>query len=342
MKYVNLGISGLEVSRLCLGGWMFGTEFRDGEEVVDRATAHEILDFAWSQGINFFDTANNYGHGRSERYIGEWLADKDRENFIIASKVYFTTRGRQSTGLSRKIIMAEIEGTLERLGTDYLDIYYIHGWHSTSPLEETLSAMNDLVRDGRVRYLGVSNFSSAQLIKAAWITEKHGWAPTIVIQPRYNAADHIPYTVDPAEQALPDLFDVCSELGIAVCPYAPLAGGFLTGKYERHTDGTVVMSGNSRAALTDQYGPFPERWWRVLESVRQVASEVGASPAQVALQWVMMVESVTSIPIFGVRNIEQLQKNVAALDISLSTYQYQRIADAGRYKGLSSPYIYTD
>lgn len=342
MKYVNLGKSGLEVSQLCLGGWMFGTEFEDGEEVVDRATAHKLLDAAWSQGINIFDTANNYGRGRSERYIGEWLADKDRENFIIASKVYFATRGRQSTGLSRKIIMAEIEGTLERLGTKYLDIYYIHGWHSTSPLRETLSAMNDLVRDGRVHYLGVSNFSAAQLMESAWITDKHGWAPITVIQPRYNAADHIPYTVDPAEQALPDLFDVCSDLGVAVCSYAPLAGGFLAGKYERQPDGSVVRPGDSRAELTDQYGPFPDRWWRVLESIRQVASEVGASPAQVALKWVMMAEGVTSIPIFGGRTIEQLNKNVAALDIVLSTDQYQRITDAGRYEGLSSPYIYTD
>lgn len=342
MEYVNLGNSGLEVSQLCLGGWMFGTELKSGKEVVGRAAAHELLDAAWAQGINFFDTSNNYGGGRSERYIGEWIANKDRENFVIASKVYFTTRGRQAAGLSRKIIMAEIEGSLERLGTDYLDIYYIHGWHLTSPLEETLSAMNDLVRDGRVHYLGVSNFSSAQLVKSAWITEKHGWAPVTVIQPRYNAADHVPFTVDPAEQALPDLFDVCRELGAAVCPYAPLAGGFLAGKYERQPDGRVVIPGDSRAGLTDQYGPFPEHWWRVLDAVREVAGEVGASPAQVALCWTMIVEGVTSVPIFGGRSIEQLNKNVAALDVSLTSDQYDRIVHAGRYRGLDSPYIYTD
>ncbi len=341
MEYVNLGHSGLEVSRLCLGAWMFGTEFEDGKEVVDRASAHILLDAAWAHGINFFDTANNYGLGRSEKYIGEWLADKERENFVIASKVYFTTRGRQATGLSRKIIMAEIEGTLERLGTSYLDIYYIHGWHTTSPLEETLSTLNDLVRQGRVHYLGVSNFSAAQLVKSAWICEKNGWAPITVIQPRYNAADHVPYTVDPAEQALPDLFEVCRELGVAVCPYAPLAGGFLSGKYERQSNGEVTLPDSSRGSLTDRYGPFPERWWRVLDAVREVAGEINATPAQVALRWATMVEDMTLVPIFGSRSLDQLDQNAAALGLPLSVEQYERIARAGRQRSYS-PYIYTD
>ena len=124
MQYVNLGTSGLEVSQLCLGAWMFGTELDDGTEVVDRTSAYEILASAWSHGINFIDTANIYGRSRSERYIGEWLADQEREDFVIASKVYFTTRGRQRSGLSRKIIMSEIEGSLERLGTDYLASHF--------------------------------------------------------------------------------------------------------------------------------------------------------------------------------------------------------------------------
>lgn len=341
MEYVNLGKSGLEVSRLCFGTWMFGTEFKEGEEVVDQDGAHELLDAAWSKGINFFDTANNYGNGRSERYIGEWLSNQEREDFVIASKVYFTTRGRQPTGLSRKIIMVEIEGTLERLATDYLDIYYIHGWHITSPLEETLSAMNDLVRDGRVHYLGVSNFSSAQLVKSAWICEKNGWAPISVIQPRYNAADHVPYTVDPLEQALPDLIEVCHDLGVAFCPYAPLAGGFLTGKYERQADGKVTPPGASRADTSRKYGPFPDRWWQVLDAVKEVAAEIDATPGQVALRWAMMVPSVTSVPIVGARSLEQLNQNAGVLDVSLTSEQYERITGAGRYRELS-PYVYTD
>ncbi len=341
MKYVNLGNSGLEVSELCLGTWMFGTTLGTNTEVVNQSLAHEILDAAWAQGINFFDTANIYGSQNSERYIGEWLMDKDRENFVIASKVYFTTSGRQKIGLSRKIIMAEIESTLERLKTSYLDIYYIHGWHPTSPLEETLSAMNDLVRSGRVHYIGLSNISSAQLVKAAWICEKYGWSPITVVQPRYNAADHVPYTVDPAEQALPDFFEVCRELRIAVCPYAPLAGGFLTGKYEREADGKSSIPKGSRAALTDRYGSFPERWWRVLEAVREVANELEVPLSQVALRWAMLVDGVTSVPIVGARLVEYLDDNVAALDVSLSTNQFNIIKEAGIYKELS-PYIYTD
>jgi aryl-alcohol dehydrogenase-like predicted oxidoreductase len=341
MEYVNLGNSGLEVSRLCLGTWMFGTEFKKGEEVVGREGAHRLLDAAWSKGINFFDTANNYGNGRSERYIGAWLAGKEREDFVIASKVYNTTRGRQPTGLSRKIIRAEIAGTLERLGTDYLDIYYIHGWHVTSPLEETLSTMNDLVRDGLVHYIGVSNFSSAQLVKSAWICEKRGWAPITVIQPRYNAADHVPYTVDPSEQALPDLIEICRNLGVAFCPYAPLAGGFLTGKYERQADGRVTIPGASRAESSQRYGPFPERWWQVLDAVKEVASETGASPAQIAMRWAMMTPGITSVPIFGARLLEQIDQNAAVLDVFLTPEQYERIAGAGRYRE-QSPYIYTE
>ncbi len=342
MEYVIFGETGLEVSQLCLGGWMFGTETEDGRVVVDRSEAHELLDAAWNHGINFFDTANNYGRGRSEQYIGEWLKDKDRENFVIASKVYWATRGRRISGLSRKIVRAEIEGTLERLGTDYLDIYYIHGWHETSPLEETLSALNDLVRAGKVHYIGVSNFTAWQLIKALCICDKHNWEPVSVIQPRYNAADHFPFTVNPAEMALPDLFDACRDQNVAVCPYAPLAGGFLAGKYERGPDGEVVVPDGSRATLSDRYGHFSDRWWAVLDAVREVADEIGASLAQVALRWAMLIDGVTSVPIFGGRSIDQLNENVGALDISLSTDQFDRILKAGSFGDFESVYIYTD
>lgn len=342
MRYVNLGATGLEVSSLCLGAWMFGTEADDGQEVVNRRQAHKLLEEAWSLGINFFDTANIYGHGRSESYVGEWLADQNRENFVIASKVYNALRGRQRAGLSRKIIRAEIEGTLERLGTDYLDIYYIHAWHAATPLEVTLAALNDLVREGRVHYLGVSNFTTAQLVRAAWITDRHDWAPISVVQPRYNAADHIPFINEPTQQALPDLFDACRDLSLAVCPYSPLAGGFLAGKYKRQPDGEVAIPKDSRADLTAAYGPFPERWWRVLDAVCEVASELGASPAQVALRWTSMIEGLTSVPIFGGRSSAQLEENVSALDLTLTAGQYAAIAEAGRYRDYGSPYIYTD
>lgn len=167
---------------------------RPSSEIVPEVRALSILDAAWERGVNFIDTANVYGSGgRSEEYIGKWLAGKDREDFVLASKVFFALSGRQRVGLSRKIVKAEIEGTLDRLGTDYLDIYYIHGWHDPSPLEETLAALNDLVRGGKVHYIGVSNFAAWQLVLASEICRSNLWAPVSVIQPRYNAVDHVPY-----------------------------------------------------------------------------------------------------------------------------------------------------
>lgn len=332
MEYVRLGAIGLEVSQLCLGTWMFGTETEEGVVATDREQAHELLDAAWKHGINFFDTANNYGGGDSERYLGEWLKDHERENFILASKVYFDTQGRQGVGLSRKIVRAEIEGTLDRLDTDYLDIYYIHGWHDPSPIKETLSALNDLVRAGKVHYVGVSNFTAWQLLQSQWIADVHDWESVSVIQPRYNAVDHYPYTVDPSEQPLPGLFDACRDQGVAVCPYAPLAGGFLTGKYERSPNGAVIGPDGSRADLSENFGPFSERAWAVLDAVRSVADDIGVTPAQVAVRWAMDIEGVTSVPIVGARSLDQLAENVGVLDVTLTDTQYGQIATAGRGK----------
>jgi aryl-alcohol dehydrogenase-like predicted oxidoreductase len=331
VDYVRLGGTGLEVSEVCLGTWMFGTTAGDNDsEVVDETGALSILDAAWEQGVNFLDTANVYGRGRSEQYIGSWLEGKDRENFVIASKVYFALEGRQDVGLSRKIVMAEIEGTLDRLGTDYLDIYYIHGWHDPSPLAETLSALNDLVRAGKVHYIGVSNFASWQLVLADEMCKSRGWAPISVIQPRFNAVDHVPYTLDPTEMALPDLFDACRYLGIAVCSFSPLAGGFLTGKYKRDTDGNTIKPAGSRADTFERYGEFPERWWQVLDEVEAIAEETSATPAQVAISWVSHVPGITSIPIIGATSVGQLDETLKYVDVSLSNKQHQRIEDAGK------------
>jgi aryl-alcohol dehydrogenase-like predicted oxidoreductase len=321
----------MEVSEACLGAWMFGQESPAGSEIVSEEQALSILDAAWDRGVNFIDTANVYrSGGRSEEYIGRWLEGKDREDFVIASKVYFALSGRQRVGLSRKIVMAEIEGTLDRLGTHYLDIYYIHGWHEASPLEETLAALNDLVRRGQVHYIGVSNFASWQLVLANEICRSRGWAPVSVIQPRYSAADHVPYTIDPLEMALPDLFDACRYLGIAVCSFSPLAGGFLTGKYKQDADGNTITPGGSRGAVFERYGQFPERWWQVLGEVEAVAEEVGATPAQVAISWVSRVAGLTSIPIIGATTVGQLEETLKYVDLSLSDEQHQRISNAGQ------------
>lgn len=338
VQYLRLGNTGMEVSEVCLGTWMFGTMSPAGSEIVDQDAAVSILDSARDSGVNFFDTANGYGDGRSEEYIGKWLEGKDREDFVLASKVYFALSGRQRIGLSRKILMAEIEGTLDRLGTSYLDIYYIHGWHDPSPLEETLSALNDLVRAGKVHYIGVSNFASWQLVLAHEMCTSNGWAPVSVIQPRFNAVDHFPYTLDPAEMPLPDLFDACRYLGMAVCSFSPLAGGFLTGKYERDAEGNTITPGGSRAAVFESYGDFPERWWQVLAEVKAIAKEVDATPAQVAVKWVSRITGLTSIPIIGATSVQQLEETLTYVDLPLSEEQHKRISTAGKITNLN-PHI---
>ena len=340
VEYVRLGNTGMEVSEVCLGTWMFGTKSPTGSEIVTEEEALSILNAAWDRGVNFFDTANTYGRGLSEEYIRKWLAGKDREDFVLASKVFFALSGRQRVGLSRKIVMAEVDGTLDRLGTDYLDIYYIHGWHDPSPLEETLAALNDLVHSGKVHYIGVSNFAAWQLVLAHEMCRSNGWAPVSVIQPRYNAVDHVPYTIDPAEMALPDLFDACRYLGIAVCSYSPLAEGFLTGKYTRDSDGSTIKPDGSRGAMSEGYGKFPERWWTVLAEVERVAKETGATPAQVAIKWVSHIEGLTSVPIIGATSVAQLNETLDFVDLPLSDDQHQRISEAGALLDLN-PHAYT-
>lgn len=343
MGYTRLGDTGLQVPELCLGTWMFGTETDEGAVLTDHEEAHEILDAAYEHDLTFLDTANTYGGGDSERFIGDWLEDRDREDVVLASKCYWATRGPHDVGLSRKHVRAEIQDSLDRLGTDYLDIYYIHGWLDEANLEETLSVLNDLVHEGKVHYIGVSNFASWQLLKSQWIADDHDWESVSVIQPRYNALDHYPYTVDPAELPLPDLFDACRDQGIAVCPYAGLAGGFLTGKYERTEDGGIVGPDGSRADVAgDSYGPFTDREWAVLDAVRDVADELDATPGQVAIRWVMDTPDVTSIPIVGARSVDQLEENAGAMDIVLDDDQYDRIRHAGRGEQTGSWPIYVN
>ncbi|TMT85927.1 aldo/keto reductase [Haloterrigena sp. H1] len=327
MEYTTLGNTGTTVSKLCFGTWRFGRE-TGGIVETEREEAHELLDAAWDQGINFIDTANVYGDpdGTSEEWIGEWLADHDREDFVIASKVYFPfdgwgEPGPNDSGLGRKHIRAQIEGTLERLGTDYLDLYYIHRWDENTPIRETLRTLTELVREGKVNYLGASSMAAWKLTKALWTSDVEGLERFDVTQPMFNAAK----TDD-----VGDYLDVCADQDIAVCPYSPLAGGFLTGKYEREADGTVVAPDGSRGSLTDL---FEDRYtsataWEVLEAVESVADELDATPAQVSLRWLMAQDRFTCVPIVGARTPDQLAENVGAVDLELSDEQFDRIDDA--------------
>jgi len=329
MEYVTLGRTGTKVSRLCLGTWRFGRE-TGGVVETDKRRAHDLLDAAWDRGINFIDTANVYGtpNGTSEEFVGDWLAGHDRSDFVLASKVYFPfdgwgEPGPNDSGLGRKHVREQIEGTLERLGTDYLDLYYIHRWDEDTPIEETLATLTDLVREGKVNYLGASTMAAWQLTKALWAADANGWQAFDVTQPLFHAGYH---------DDVRDYLDVCADQDLAVCPYSPLAGGFLTGKYER-VDGdpyTVEAPDGSRAALSDRFDDFyvSARGWEVLDEIRAVADELDATNAQVALRWLMDHDEFTCVPIVGARTVDQLDENVGAVDVSLSDAQFDRILDA--------------
>ena len=330
MEYTTLGSTGTRVSQLCFGTWRFGRE-TGGVVETGREDAHELLDTAWDHGINFIDTANVYGtpNGTSEEYIGEWLDSYHRDDVVIASKVYFPFDGRgepgpNDRGLGRKHIRSQIEGTLDRLGTDYLDLYYIHRWDEDTPIEETLRTLDDLVREGKVNYLGASTMAAWQLTKALWKSDVEDLERFDVTQPLFHAG----YRDD-----VKGYLDVCADQDIAVCPYSPLAGGFLTGKYERaDQDDPTKFEGpeGSRGSIDDRFEDFylSERGWHVLDELRAVADDLDASPAQVALRWLIEQPDVTCVPIVGARTPEQLEENVGAVDLSLSDEQFNRIVDA--------------
>ncbi|MFC7250716.1 aldo/keto reductase [Halomicroarcula sp. GCM10025324] len=330
MDYRQLGNTGTRVSELCFGTWRFGKE-TGGVVETDREEAHELLDTAWENGINFIDSANVYGtpHGLSEEYVGEWLDDHDREDFVVTSKVYFPYNGDgepgpNDRGLGRKHIRAQIEGTLDRLDTNYLDVYYIHRWDENTPIEETLRTLDELVNEGKVHYLGASTMAAWQLTKALWTSDVEGLQRFDVTQPLHHAG----YYEDVREY-----LEVCADQDLAVCNYSPLAGGFLTGKYERADPDdpeAVEAPDGARGSFDDFFGDWyaSERGWQVLDEVRAVADEVDATPAQVSLRWLMDWDDFSCIPIVGARTPEQLEENVAATEVDLSDEQWDRIMDA--------------
>jgi len=322
MEYTTLGNTGLEVSKLCLGTWRFGKE-SGGTVETSRGEAHELLSAFAERGGTFIDTANVYGGGDSERWIGEWLEGRDREDYVLASKVYWTRKPRPAESLSRKTIRAEIEGTLDRLGTEYLDLYYIHRWDEETPIEETMRELSRLVEEGKVNHLGASSMAAWQLTKALWTSDVEGLERFEVTQPRYNPAYRGPeeggYDIDVGAYV-----DLCEDQGIAVCPYSPLEGGFLTGKYGREEipEGT---RGDGSDRFADRY--LTEDNFETLSVVREVADETGATPAQVSLAWLCHHPMVTA-PIVGARTVEQLEENLAAADVALSDDQFERLAAA--------------
>lgn len=317
---VALGETGLAVSEIAFGTWRFGRETDAGRLEIDREAAHSLLDTYEAVGGRFIDTANVYGDGQSERWIGEWLAERDREEFVIASKVYFGTRDDDPNagGLNRKHVRTQIERILNRLDTSYLDILYIHRWDDATPTRELMSTLDGLVSDRQVNYLGASTLepNAWKIARANEIARQHGWEPFTLTQPRYNVVNR--------EIEGPYL-DMCGDEGLGVVPWSPLAQGFLTGKYER---GAGVPD-DATAADTEGWEQrylTPENF-DALDVVQEVSDEVGATPAQVSLAYQLAHPGITA-PIVGARKPTQLEETLRASTVELSRDQFDRLRSA--------------
>lgn len=307
MDYRNVGRTGLKVAPLCLGTMQFGW-------TADEAESFEVLSAAFEAGVNFIDTADIYSRwvegnpgGVSETIIGKWMRQSGipRDQVVIATKVRGAMgEGPNDQGLSRVHILNAVEASLRRLGTDYIDLYQSHFYDEATPIEETLSAFDRLVRDGKVRYLGCSNYPAWRLMESLWQADGRNTARYDCIQPHYNLAHRSEFERELAE--------VCQQYGLGVIPYSPLAGGFLTGKYRRDRD---APESDRVSGVRGRY--FNERSWAILEAVEGMAERKGASLSQVALAWLLADPLVTS-PIIGPRNLEQLRDNLAGVQLQLS------------------------
>lgn len=320
---VPLGRTGTKVSEIAFGTWRFGRENDTGHVEVDRERAHELLDAYADDGGRFIDTADMYGNGRAEEYIGDWLQqrpDLDREDVVIASKLFWPTRkhGPNDRGLGRKHLRYSIDAILDRLRTDYVDLLYIHRWDDDTPVEEFMATLDGFVRDGKVHYLGTSTFepNAWKVAKANEIAAREGYEPFTVAQPRYNAVNR---------EVEGSYLEMCADYDLGVIPWSPLAGGFLTGKYSRNEDPPEDSRGATDEMFRDSYLTDPN--FDALEAIEDVAAQTEASTAQVSLAWLLEHDQVTA-PIIGARTPEQLAENLAAADIDLSPDQFEAIAAA--------------
>ena len=320
-----LGRTGLKVSELCLGAMTFGREATEAE-------SHAMLGRFVAAGGTFIDTADVYSRGVSEEILGRWLRGQNRDELVIATKVRFPMGDDPNeSGLGRKHILRSVERSLRRLGTDYLDLYQVHAWDPATPLEETLTTLDDLVRRGLVRYLGASTFTGWQLQKAVDMARQGGLEPFRCLQPQYNLL---------TRSAEWELIPVCQNEGLGVIPWSPLRGGWLSGRYRR---GMTAPEAGSRVEQAEAEG-WGESWsaynneptWRTLDALFAVAEETGKTPAQVAINWLLQKPGVTA-PIIGARNLEQLEANLGASGWALEPEQ---VAKLDRASAVTPPYPY--
>jgi aryl-alcohol dehydrogenase-like predicted oxidoreductase len=321
MEYRNLGRTGLRVSELCLGTMQFGW-------TADQEASNKILSAALDGGINFIDTADIYSRwasgnpgGVSEKIIGDWMKKNGipRQQIILATKVRGVVGdGPNDEGLSRAHIMSAVEGSLKRLGTDYIDLYQTHWFDENTPIEETLSTLDDLVHQGKVRYIGCSNYPAWRLMQALWVSDQHHLSRFDSLQPHYSLVHR--------EEFEGQLAEVCRTYSLGVIPYSPLAGGFLTGKY-RADSGKV----DSQRAKGVQ-GYFSDRNWHLLDKMDEMGREMGSkSISQVALAWMLSDPLITS-PIIGPRTMDQLADNLGSAGLRLTEEELRILNNASESK----------
>jgi aryl-alcohol dehydrogenase (NADP+) len=309
MEYARLGDTGLEVSRIAVGCMSWGDGGQARPWTKDERFAEETIAAALDAGINFFDTANVYSHGTSEEYTGRSLwKHAEREDVVLATKVHGRMRpGPNGAGLSRKAILRELDASLARLETDYVDLYQIHRWDPAVPIEETMEALHDVVRAGKVRYLGASSMYAWQFAKAQHVAETHGWTTFVSMQNHYNLI----YREEERE-----MIPLCRDQGVGVIPWSPLARGRLTRAWDTQT----------ARSDTDEFGRslYRDEDVAVVEKVLAVAERRGIAPAQVALAWLLAQPGVVS-PIVGITQAKHLTDAVAAVDLTLTESELEEL-----------------
>jgi len=315
--YVTLGRSGLRVSPLCLGAMTFGQDFGWGASPEE---SHAMLAEYLDRGGNFIDTANIYTAGHSEKIVGDYFSKENvrRDHAVISTKFFCNLfqGDPNGGGAGRKALIQQCEASLQRLRTDYIDIYWLHNWDQTAPIEETLRGLDDLVTSGKIRYVGFSDIPAWKTAEAQTIAQFRGWAPIIALQLEYSLLERT---------SEGELIPMAQSMGMGVMPWSPLKSGFLSGKFRRGGTGEVDTK---RSGLV---GAPSEADYDVIEALVAVADEVGASPAAVALAWVHGRPGVAS-PLIGARRLDQLRTNFTALDVHLTETQITKLNDASKPK----------
>lgn len=311
MNYRNLGRSGLKVSEISLGSWMTYGGY------VDKNKAIHTIDLAYRSGINFFDTANIYTRGEAEKLLGQVLTQYPRSSYVIATKVWGKMgNGPNDRGLSRKHIMEQCEKSIQRLGTDYIDLYYCHSFDADTPMEETLRALDDLVRQGKVLYIGVSNWTAVQITEAVQLADQNLLDRIIASQTPYNILNREIET---------EIIPQCSKWGIGQVVYSPLAQGVLSGKYSTvndRSDGTRAKHAKGRTQYFDTY--LTETNLSIVAELKRIAGQLDVSLTQLALAWILRMENISSA-IIGASSPEQLEQNVKASTIALENEVFHEI-----------------